>query len=72
MELIKVSQQEQLSLINLGVGRLFPRILHTLEYLKNKGAKLYIALNGGKPYLTAVVEATKMGKYFEGINTAGE
>lgn len=61
----------QLEELEAGRGELYPHVKETLEALRAKGVKLFVASNGLEGYVKGVVEAFGMSNLFEGLYSAG-
>ncbi len=65
----KLIENKLLNAIKNKNGILFNGVYETLEYLNNKKYKLFIASNGGFPYLNLILKTYKIKKFFQPIIT---
>ncbi|HUC94308.1 MAG TPA: HAD hydrolase-like protein [Paenibacillus sp.] len=61
----------ELACIKGGQGVLYPHVLETLQALKERGIKLFVASNGLQPYVEHIVLHRELGHLFDGLYTAG-
>lgn len=62
----------ELEYLNKNFGELYPEVKETLEELKARGVRLFVASNGLEPYVKGVPERKGIGALFEGLYSAGE
>lgn len=55
-----------------GQGDLYPRVQETLELLKGRGIKLFVASNGLEDYVKGVAHYKEIHHLFDGLYSAGE
>ena len=53
-------------------AKLYPGVVETLEELKSRGVRLFVASNGLELYVKGITEARRMTPLFEGLYSAGE
>lgn len=63
----EVEQTESEIIRGLGRKLLFPDVLRLLQYLKERGAFLYLASTGDPEHVDAVMSSCDIGRYFEKI-----
>jgi len=61
----------ELTSIAEGQGVLYPGVKETLERLKARGVKLFVASNGLQPYVEEIVKHRGLAELFDGLYTAG-
>jgi len=61
----------ELDSIAEGQGVLYPGVKETLERLKARGVKLFVASNGLQPYVEEIVKHRDLADLFDGLYTAG-
>jgi len=64
--------QYELDGLVAGEGELYPHVKETLEALKNKGIKLFVASNGLEHYVKGIAEHKGIAPLFDGLYSAGE
>lgn len=64
--------EEQLKLLQEGVGELYPEVRETLSRLKAAGFRLFVASNGLEGYVKGVAEHMGIAPLFEALYSAGE
>ncbi|RIE04125.1 HAD family hydrolase [Cohnella faecalis] len=64
--------QYELEELEAGRGSLYPHVRETLEELRNRGIRLFIASNGLEEYVKGVPVAKEIAGLFEGTYSAGE
>jgi phosphoglycolate phosphatase len=64
--------QYQMDGLRQGAGSLYVGAAETLQSLRNKGLRLFIASNGLEEYVNQVVRLKGIGDLFEGLYSAGE
>jgi len=63
---------EEVALLQSGVGNLYEGVVETLRRLKDSGKRLYVASNGGERYVKAVVHYKGLDDLISYAYTAGE
>jgi phosphoglycolate phosphatase len=64
--------QYELEELALGRGSLYPGVRETLESLRGRGIRLFIASNGLEAYVKGVPQVKGIAEMFEGTYSAGE
>lgn len=64
--------QYELEGLVLGEGELYPYVEQTLQKLKERGVKLFVASNGLEEYVKGVARYKGITELFDGIYSAGE
>ncbi|MBW5447803.1 HAD hydrolase-like protein [Cohnella sp. CFH 77786] len=64
--------QYEIEELTLGRGSLYPGVKETLNALRGRGIRLFIASNGLEPYVKGVPEVKGIAGLFEGTYSAGE
>ena len=62
----------QMEALKRGDGRLYPGVKETLQTLRARGIRLFVASNGLELYVKEVVRSAGIGHLFEGLYSAGE
>ena len=57
--------------LEAGKGLLYPGVVETLETLRGRGVKLFVASNGLQPYVEAIANHRGIAHLFDGLYTAG-
>ncbi|QMV43760.1 HAD family hydrolase [Cohnella cholangitidis] len=64
--------QYEMEELGNGIGHLYPGVAETLQELRGKGIRLFIASNGLEEYVKGVPALRGIGDLFEGMYSAGE
>lgn len=64
--------QYEIEGLKKGIGELYPHTEDTLQQLKERGIRLFVASNGLEDYVKEVLRAFQIYDLFEGIYSAGE
>ena len=64
--------EEQLALLEEGIGELYPGVDETLRALQDAGYRLFVASNGLEAYVKGVAERLGIAERFEAMYSAGE
>lgn len=64
--------QYELDGLKAGEGELYPYVEQTLQSLKNKGVKLFVASNGLEEYVKGIAHHKGIASLFDGLYSAGE
>jgi phosphoglycolate phosphatase len=67
----KLLLRYQMKGLQQGQGDLYAGVAETLQILRNKGIRLFVASNGLEDYVRYVIEAKGLGHLFEGLYSAG-
>lgn len=64
--------EEELHLLQQGMGALYPDVESVLHQLKDAGWPLFIVSNGMGPYVRGILEIHGLNSLFQGVYTAGD
>lgn len=64
--------QYEMEELEQGRGTLYPNVRETLEQLRSRGIRLFVASNGLEEYVKGVPAARGIADLFEGLYSAGE
>jgi phosphoglycolate phosphatase-like HAD superfamily hydrolase len=64
--------EEQLTMLQAEVGKLYPGVAETLAVLRERGIRLFVASNGLEAYVKGVAEHLGISSLFDGLYSAGE
>lgn len=64
--------QYEIEALEAGEGRLYDHVESTLEQLKARGCKLFVASNGLERYVKEIARYKGISKLFDGLYSAGE
>ncbi|SDN22050.1 Phosphoglycolate phosphatase, HAD superfamily [Paenibacillus sp. yr247] len=68
----KLLLRYQMEGLQQGQGVLYEGVAETLQVLRDKGIRLFVASNGLEDYVRHVIEAKGLGHLFEGLYSAGQ
>nr|WP_246362564.1 HAD family hydrolase [Paenibacillus alba] len=68
----KLLLQYQMDGLQQGHGVMYEGVAETLQALRDKGIRLFVASNGLEDYVRQVIEAKGLGHLFEGLYSAGQ